>query len=247
MEIDNTHFLYSALRSGKVAALANGSERCLVADLGAVNEPITEFPAGELFQPLAKFDAFYAPGAFVASSGTKIIEQFRQHRGIESIIATNLSGTFVMQDKTSLDALISVIKMSDIIFGNDDEWALFSDICTNQNLDVGLADKLKIMTCGGKATRFAAMGLKTETMPVKPISEGQVVDTTGAGDAFVAGFLAKYVSERRKSLVSSVSSTMSSQNADECELDLDSIRDAIEFGHEIAWNCVQNVGATVRL
>ena len=70
---------------------------------------------------------------------------------------------------------------------------------------------------------------------------------SGAGDAFVAGFLAKYVCERQKSLVSSVSSAMSATNVDECELDMESIRTSIEFGHEIAWNCVQNVGATIQL
>ena len=37
----------------------------------------------------------------------------------------------------------------------------------------------------------------TSEFPVRDLTKEQIVDTNGAGDAFVGGFLAQYVQERR--------------------------------------------------
>ena len=45
----------------------------------------------------------------------------------------------------------------------------------------------------GKEPTVVAKGGKSETFSVPPVEASAIVDTNGAGDAFVGGFLAAYI------------------------------------------------------
>jgi len=77
---------------------------------------------------------------------------------------------------------------------------------------------LVIVTCGSAATRWYQQG-KAHTVPVKPV-EARVVDTTGAGDAFAAGFVNAWAKGGE-------------------------IEDSIKAGHELAAKIIARYGANL--
>jgi adenosine kinase len=56
----------------------------------------------------------------------------------------------------------------------------------------GTTPRIVVFTHGKEPTILARDGHVTLT-PVKPLDKNLIVDTNGAGDAFVGGFLAGYV------------------------------------------------------
>lgn len=86
----------------------------------------------------------------------------------------------IFPDKSAaIKAYRSILELADIVKLSEEELPIFGQACT--------ADKLVCITLGanGSEWRYRGAGNRLKTIPVKP------VDTTGAGDAFYAGVLAK--------------------------------------------------------
>lgn len=79
--------------------------------------------------------------------------------------------------------------------------------------------RLVVATCGAHDT-YVACGDRVRSYPVPPMRAEDMVDVNGAGDAFVAGFLAQYVT-----------------NGDESA--------SVLVGHASAQNCIRHNGAVV--
>lgn len=79
--------------------------------------------------------------------------------------------------------------------------------------------RLVVATCGSHDTHVAC-GDRVRSYPVQPMAQEEMVDVNGAGDAFVAGFLAQYV-----------------VNHDEST--------SVLVGHASAQNCIRHNGAVV--
>ena len=111
-------------------------------------------------------------------------------------IAFTLSDLFcVDRHRDSFKELIN--NDVDILFGNQDE---FPALINSKNLDDGIAyakslKKLSIITLADKGS-LIINGEKVLEISAKSVS--RVIDTTGAGDLFAAGFL--YGMTRQKSL-----------------------------------------------
>merc|ERR1719186_2594406 len=86
----------------------------------------------------------------------------------------NLSAPFLIQ--FFKDQMMSVIPFADIIFGNETEAATYAEVHCPEVKDVA----------HGKVLKF----------PVTSLPNDKIVDTNGAGDAFVGGFLAQYVQDK---------------------------------------------------
>ena len=114
-------------QTGKVACLVEGENRTLLADLGAVEEPIVEFPNISDFSPgnLHEYNLCYLPGMFLNSSGNGILKEYLTKRSSTAIIAVNLSATFIINDDAGFERLLFAAERADIIFGNEEEWELF--------------------------------------------------------------------------------------------------------------------------
>ena len=69
-----------------------------------------------------------------------------------------------------------------------------------------------------------------------------IIDTTGAGDAFGAGFLAYF-------MVKSNENRLNQENygVDEMLNDKSLIQTSIKWGHAVAANCIHQVGAEIDL
>lgn len=89
--------------------------------------------------------------------------------------------------------LKSMISGATILIGNDYEIALLCDKLALSGVE-GLLESVKILitTLGEKGSIIQTKDQKIEVQPAKPTS---VVDPTGAGDAYRAGFLAGYMKE----------------------------------------------------
>merc|ERR1711953_1382789 len=104
-QVTHSHMLSSHLPTGQVACLTHDDSRTLLADLGAVEHPITNFP-DQLHADLDQFDILYLPGMFINSSGVGILEEFMNQKSDESLLAINLSATFIIEDDRAFENLV---------------------------------------------------------------------------------------------------------------------------------------------
>ena len=102
-------------------------------------------------------------------------------------IAFTLSDLFcVDRHRNSFKELIA--NDVDILFGNQDE---FSAMVNSKNLDDGIAyakslNNLSLLTLAKKGSLII---VNNEVLEITPIPVKKVIDTTGAGDLYAAGFL----------------------------------------------------------
>ncbi len=115
----------------------------------------------------------------------------------------NLSAPFLIQFFG--DQMAAALPYTDIMFGNESEAAAFgekhgfgSDVVeiargiAGLPKARGLRSRTVVITQGSGATVVVSNGEVT-TYPVEALPKEALVDTNGAGDAFVGGFLAQYV------------------------------------------------------
>lgn len=101
--------------------------------------------------------------------------------------------------------MAELIQYADILFGNESEAQAYADsqefnskdlaeialkIAKGAKVNTG-RPRMVVITQGAEPTIVAFNGAVT-VYPVIPISVKDIVDTTGAGDAFVGGFLAQF-------------------------------------------------------
>ncbi len=152
----------------------------VVADV--VAESAITYLEGYLFDRPQAQEAFYQAARLAHEAGRKV--------------ALTLSDTFCIQRHHA--AFRSFVAESvDILFANEGEiLALYETEHLDEALKALSSDvALGVVTRGEKGAVVQA-GETRHEVPTKPV---KVVDTTGAGDAFAAGFLAGY--SRKRSLV----------------------------------------------
>ncbi|XP_046887763.1 adenosine kinase-like [Hypomesus transpacificus] len=105
--------------------------------------------------------------------------------------------------------MMKVMPYVDILFGNETEAATFAkeqgfetdDIAevARQAQSLPKVNKKRqrvVVFTQGKDDTVATVGEKVTMFPVLDIDQNDIVDTNGAGDAFVGGFLSELVQER---------------------------------------------------
>ena len=122
-------------------------------------------------------------------------EAIRIARAAGNTVAMTLSVNFIIElHRADLRALIDD-GLIDILFVNDEEVRC---LVRNDDLEAAIAEvaplvPLLVVTMGARGAA-AFRGGERFTVAAEPVA--QVVDTTGAGDLFAAGFLAGYVQGR---------------------------------------------------
>lgn len=191
--------------TGTCAVLVSEKVRSLVANLGAANC----YQKDHLMKPVnwalvekAKFA--YIAGFFLTVSIESILTVAKHCAETNKYFMMNLSAPFI--SLAFKDQLMSAIPYIDILFGNEAEAEALSEAQGYGTKDLKeIAQKVAalpkvnqsrqrvvIITQGPDPVLLCKDG-KVSEWPILPITEEEILDTNGAGDAWVGGFLSQLV------------------------------------------------------
>ncbi|XP_071440149.1 uncharacterized protein Adk2 isoform X2 [Hetaerina americana] len=201
-------FQYDSEKSTGTCAVVltnNGANRSLCANLAAANcFTIDHLKKEENFKFVEMAKIYYISGFFLTVSPDSILEVANYALSKNRLFIMNLSAPFICQ--AFKEQMMAAFPYIDILFGNECEAAAFGKA---QNMDITDLKELALMmsnlpkkntnrsriiiiTQGGSPAIVAKDGCVQE-YPVPQLPPEKIVDTNGAGDAFVGGFLAKLV------------------------------------------------------
>merc|ERR1711916_15818 len=189
--------------TGMCACVITGKNRSLVAKLAAANNYKASHMQSEPIWELAtQAQIYYSAGFHLTVCPEAMLDLARHAAETQKTYAFNLSAPFLIQ--FFKDPMNQVIPYADFIFSNEDEAATYAkengfdetEDLSKIALALAALDKVNasrprmvVITCGSEATIVAHEGV-VDTYPVDKLDSSLIIDTNGAGDAFVGGFLA---------------------------------------------------------
>lgn len=193
--------------TGTCAVLVHGGERSLVANLAAANTfSASHLDTAEAKEAIEQAQIYYISGFFLTVSVDAILTVAKHAVANNKIFAINLSAPFLIQFFG--DQMAAVVPYADFVFGNESEAAAYgeakgygSDLATialklsAQPKASGTRPRIVVFTQGSESTIIAVNGVVT-VYPVEVLPRELLVDTNGAGDAFVGGFLSQLVQDK---------------------------------------------------
>lgn len=202
----NVKFQYTTKEStGTCAVIVTGKSRSLCANLAAANLFTEEHlnDAGN-WGLVEKAQYYYIAGFPLTVSPPSILRIAKHSHENKKTFCMNLSAPFLCQ--FFKDAMVQVLPYVDILFGNETEAETFAsehkfETTDRKEIAKKIADwpkenkekpRLVVVTQGDGNVIVAQDGKVTE-YPVIPIKPDDIVDTNGAGDAFVGGYLSQLV------------------------------------------------------
>lgn len=194
--------------TGTCAVLITGNDRSLVAHLAAANLfTVDHLDDAKNWQYVEQAKIIYISGFFFTVCPEAILKVAKYSLANDRIFSINLSAPFVSQ--FFKDRVMEAFPYVDLLFGNEDEAATFSKhILNKESTDIPeiakaisnlpkLNNKKRIVIITqGRDPVIIAIGDTVQQIPVPSISSEKIIDTNGAGDAFVGGFLAQYVQDK---------------------------------------------------
>lgn len=202
------YYINPTMATGTCAVVITGNNRSLVANLSAANTyKVDHLKEKEQWAVVEKASIYYTAGFFLTVSPESMMDVGKHAAETSKTMCFNLSAPFLMQVPPFLAAMKELLPYVDICFGNETEAVVLSEAMGYDTTDLTeiatkLAQSVKktdrprtvIITHGAMPTVLvkadANSVLVSETYPVIPIKSEEIVDTNGAGDAFVGGFLA---------------------------------------------------------
>lgn len=199
------YLLDDAVPTGTCACLITEKVRSLVANLGAANHyKYDHLKKPENWALVEKAQCVYIAGFFLTVSVDSILAVGKHCAETGKYFLMNLSAPFI--PLAFKDQLMSVVPYVDILVGNEAEGDAIS-----KALDMGTSDlkeiakklaelpkastkrsRVVIITQGSGPIILYKDGVTSEH-PILPIAEEDILDTNGAGDAWVGGFLSQLV------------------------------------------------------
>jgi len=181
--------------TGRCAVLiSENGDRSMVTSLGASAEfDVDHFHSKKTQHLFRNSQIIYSSGFFARMMPSDMKQFILNNR---KIFCLNLAAPWAAK------GLSSLFPLADIIFGNDSEFQAISPskslatIAKTISLikcENSTGMRLVIITRGADPTILARNG-SVKYFPVDKIDPCDIIDTNGAGDAFVAGFLAGYAS-----------------------------------------------------
>ena len=193
--------------TGTCGVLVNGGERSLVAAINAANNyKVEHLEKPENWKLVENARFFYSAGFFLTVSPDSMLKVAKHSAENGKCYMFNLSAPFLMQVPPFKKAMMDVLPYVDVLFGNESEAVTFAESEGWTTKDVaeiamkiskmpkasGHRGRLVVFTQGLDDTIVAKEG-KIYRFPVIPLAKEDLVDTNGAGDAFVGGFLSQFV------------------------------------------------------
>ena len=189
-----------AKTTGRCSVMISGQNRCLLS-LGGANEvkPESILHNSELTQIIESAKCVYIVAFLLLHDSyfafIKIAETVSTSAGK---FICNLSSHKILETEEIRNRVWSLITFSDYVIGNEEEYKQLTGCCEAHDAILNVYWKIEknrevkrfsaIMTRGDQSTLAVTNGI-IEQFPVGSSEAVKVVDTNGAGDAFVAGFL----------------------------------------------------------
>ncbi|NWH93606.1 ADK kinase, partial [Aegithalos caudatus] len=146
-------------------------------------------------------------GFFLTVSPEAVLKVAAQASANNKIFSLNLSAPFISQFYK--EPMMKVMPYVDVLFGNETEAASFAREQGFETEDIKeIARKTQalpkvntkrqriVVFTQGKNDTILATENEVTTFPVLVSDQSEIVDTNGAGDAFVGGFLSQLVYDR---------------------------------------------------
>ncbi len=203
--------------TGTCAVLVNEKNRSLVSNLAASYNFSLSY-LNENWSYVKQSKLIYIVGFFITIS-TEIIQRISTFAlKNNKILALNLSASYLSENEKYRKVLLNTMPYVDILFGNDDEAKAFAKHAlrletTNLNEIViaianiqklGEKKRIVVITQGHNdilyTDEYDSSIVKQISVP--KIDSDKIIDTNGAGDVFVGGFLSQFV--QNKSLEKSI-------------------------------------------
>lgn len=186
--------------------LITGRHRSLIAHLAAANF-FSEEHVTKNFKYVENAEYFYISGFFLTVSPPSILRVARTAKDNNKLFMMNLSAPFISQ--FFKEPLMQVMPYIDLLFGNESEALTFAkeqNFGTENLKEIGFKmanlpkentkrTRIVVLTQGQLPVLLFENGTVRE-FPVRELKECDMVDTNGAGDAFVGGFLSQLVQKK---------------------------------------------------
>lgn len=190
------------IKTGTCLCLCQGEERSLTANIGAALRVGKSFIEENLATLSSDPSLYYIEGFFIPEK--MHICRFlydKYSKNPNTILITNLNAPYIVKQYPKDISWLS--HKADVVFGNRDEFEELASINGFQTMDELIADliekyndaskqKIIIVTDGANPVYFHqgnASGIESGMVEVPQVNAVEIIDTTGAGDSFVAGFI----------------------------------------------------------
>uniref|UniRef100_A0A7S4GL89 Adenosine kinase n=1 Tax=Oxyrrhis marina TaxID=2969 RepID=A0A7S4GL89_OXYMA len=201
--VNVAYMVHETVPTGVCGVCVNGVHRSLVTTLAAANEyKITHLEQAENWALVEKSSIFYSSGFFITVSPDSMEKVAKHACETNKTYCLNLAAPFIIQVPPFKATLTKLMPFVDILFGNETEAVEFAKSEGWTETDVsaiavkvsqlpkenGSKPRTVVFTQGAEATIVAING-EIQTYPIVALPQEKIVDTNGAGDAYVGGYL----------------------------------------------------------
>merc|ERR1711862_459620 len=201
--VKTAYMVDASTPTGCCAVLINTPERSLCTNLNAANNfKVEHLKAPENWAICEAAKIIYSAGFFITVSPDSMRAACAEVAKHGALYCLNLAAPFLMQVPPFKAVFVELLPNVDFLFGNETEAQTWADTEGWDTKDVSfIATRLSlipsaksrkrtvVITQGADPTIVAINGVVKE-YPILALPKEKLVDTNGAGDAFVGGFLA---------------------------------------------------------
>lgn len=194
-----------AVPTGTCATCIVGVERSLCTNLNAANNyKVEHCKQPEHWKVVEGAKIVYSAGFFATVSPDSIKAAAAQKLKDGGVYCMNLSAPFLMQVPPFKAVFVETMPFVDVLFGNETEARTWAETEGWETTDVEfIATRLSLIPCAkGKRTVVITQGCEPTVVAIAghvtrhnvlTLPKEKLVDTNGAGDSYVGGFLAGLV------------------------------------------------------